>query len=79
MADTHSRKRTRYCQHCDKNVNYQAYKRHKEEFYDSDEKEWAKCHATVEEDLDVKDDETICNALGNCGTDIILTSHCYYV
>ena len=34
---------------------------------------------TVEEDLDAKDDETICNALANCGTGIILTSHCYYV
>ena len=48
-VDSYSRKRTRYCQHCDKNVNY---KRHKEEFYDSDKKEWTKCHATVEEDLD---------------------------
>ena len=45
MADTYSRKRTRYCQHCDKDVR-------RKEFYDSDKKEWAKYHATVEEDLD---------------------------
>ena len=79
MADTYLRKHTRYCPHCDKNISYSAYKRHKQEFYDSDKKEWAKCHATVEEDLDARDDEMICNALATSDTGIIFALHRYYV
>lgn len=55
-----------------------CYKRHKEEFYDSNKKDWAKCHATVEEDLDAKDDEAICNALATSGTGTIFTLHTVY-
>ena len=68
MVDDFLRKRTRYCNHFDKNIGYSAYKRHKEEFYDSDNKKWAKSHATVEKDLDADDDKMICTALAASDT-----------
>ena len=68
MADDNSRKRMRFCEHCNKEVTYPVYKKHKEEFYDYERKEWKiKCKLYAEE-IDAKDDAVIMDSLALCTT-----------
>lgn len=59
--DALPRKRTRYCPHCDEDVTYLVYKKHKEEFYDLTKKVW-RCKTHFEE-LDAEDDDIISRAV----------------
>ena len=59
--DALPRKRTRYCPHCDEDLTYLVYKKHKEEFYDPF-KRVCRCETDFEE-LDAKDDDMISRAV----------------
>ena len=37
---TFPRKRTRHCGHCDQDVSHRVYKRHKEQYYDFNNRTW---------------------------------------
>ena len=68
MADDNSRKRMRFCEHYNKEVTYPVYKKHKEEFYGYERKEWKiKCKLYAEE-IDAKDDAVIMDSLALCTT-----------
>ena len=59
--DVLPRKRTRYCPHCDEDVTYLVYKKHKEEFYDPIKKAWRR--KSDFEKLDAEDDDIINRAV----------------
>ena len=58
--DALPRKRTRYCPHCDEDVTYLVYKKHKEEF-DPFKRVW-RCKTDFEQ-LDAEDDNIISRAV----------------
>ena len=60
--DVLPRKRTRYCPHCDEDVTYLVYKKHKEEFYDPIKKVW-RCNSDDFEKLDAEDEDIISRAV----------------
>jgi len=59
--DVLPRKRTRHCPHCDQDVTYLVYKKHKEEFYDPIKNVW-RCKSDFEK-LDAEDDDIITRAV----------------
>ena len=60
-----SRKRRRYCEHCNDNVSIRTYKRHKADFFDTETKQWKEKPC---EDSHLEDDKIITGKHGhrNC-------------
>ena len=60
----------RYCPHCDKEVSYSVYKRHKDMFYNYCNKEWIK--SALYQNLDDEDDKVIHDAINTKGIVIVI-------
>lgn len=66
MAESNSTtKRTRYCEHCDEELSYPVYKKHKERFYDKVTQTWIRNVSTNDfiDKFDAEDDEIILAAI----------------
>ena len=56
---------TIYCPHCDREISYLVYKRHKKMFYNSRTKEWITLAPQEIKDLDAEDDKVIQDAINS--------------
>ena len=60
----------RFCGHCNKEITYPVYKKHKEEliFMILRKKEWKVKCKLYDEEIDAKDDAVIMDSLAQCTT-----------